>query len=549
MMQKSTFEKLREIYPWPSSRPLSKDDSFDWSLTTHGREVLAPIFEKAPPTLMAEISSFLGGSALQWLKTNPNLKLICVDPFPNTSAAYVRSLIDVPWAANFGKENLRRYADLLAKNGTLKVVQNNLWDFRDRVVLVRKDLNEATVDLAGLTPDIVFMSGVRTQDEFALADRLFPEAIVAGDCWNWVSKRGYVPVPRLAGAIAKRRGAYIYAKGATYVICKLTNIETLKPFQIAITTDQAITTDGERTKNPYARVYDEFPAWEGVVPAGYHAGWMGQFALLETFYSRSFEYLENLKKSSQQPTYRKTQQPSPSNPTYYETGAVLHAVLGAKKTFRMMELGAGIGPWTVLAAKASEYRGLSNRLFVAVEAEPTRFKWLSENLAFNGIAENERAPLRAVVFPSDKQSAEVYFPVGEPNFAGHSATTDASVKEVTVEYGGRRVECKLEAAPVVSLRSILETHGGIFDLIHMDVQGVEYDVIKDAADLLNGSIRAFCIETHSDQIDKDLPILFKSLGWQCLVSWGFWDDFEMEGEIISARGLGGFQHWVNPALT
>jgi hypothetical protein len=52
----------------------------------------------------------------------------------------------------------------------------------------------------------------------------------------------------------------------------------------------------------------------------------------------------------------------------------------------MLELGAGVGRWTVHAAAAiRRYRPELKYRLVAVEAEPTHFRWLSQHARANGL--------------------------------------------------------------------------------------------------------------------------------------------------------------------
>jgi hypothetical protein len=52
----------------------------------------------------------------------------------------------------------------------------------------------------------------------------------------------------------------------------------------------------------------------------------------------------------------------------------------------MLELGAGVGRWTVYAAAViSRYRPELRCRLVAVEAEPTHFRWLSQHTRANGL--------------------------------------------------------------------------------------------------------------------------------------------------------------------
>lgn len=215
-MSYEVYDRLRKQYPWPSKRPLPAADAFDWTLDGGGRDLLTHMFEQRCPKLMVEVGSFMGGSALRWLRENPQMKLVCIDPFRDTSTGYIRSIVNAPWAARYGE--LPKYADLIDQYGALNVVRNNLWVYRDRVVLVPGTIQDKAPELEGLDPDVSFIDAMKVREEFDILDRLFPDAIFTGDDWNWVSKDGEMPIPIYASEVADRRGGDVYAKACTFLI-------------------------------------------------------------------------------------------------------------------------------------------------------------------------------------------------------------------------------------------------------------------------------------------------------------------------------------------
>ncbi|TCT04003.1 hypothetical protein [Aquabacter spiritensis] len=211
------LDEIKAAYPWPAERPLSADDAFSFSLDGGGRDILTQAFDQLRPSLMIEIGSLLGGSALQWLIKNPKMHLVCVDPWADTMYNYIKTMVGAPWAVNYGDENLIRYASLLQKYGTLPVVQNNLWDYRDRVTLIRSRIQECDV-VSSLRPDMVFIDAMKERDEFDFVNTVFPDAMVCGDDWNWIDKNGKKVIQMYAQDVANSRGGEVYAKAATFLI-------------------------------------------------------------------------------------------------------------------------------------------------------------------------------------------------------------------------------------------------------------------------------------------------------------------------------------------
>lgn len=303
--------------------------------------------------------------------------------------------------------------------------------------------------------------------------------------------------------------------------------------------------------NPYKDVFKAFQPWLGCVPAGHTVNFVGAVARIDRLYPGA--YIATLEKKAATNYFSKTRLPEPNTTNYVETGAVLSAVTRAKGEFNMMELGAGTGPWTALAAMASSTKNISKRFFLAVEGEPTRSQWLVENMALNGISVEEREAQNAVIAPSTKKDLKVYFPVGAALFAGHGAQIrDTQISETekskAVNYVGRTEEAELAPARVMVLKDILQSTDRVYDVAHIDIQGLEDQVIADSAEEIQTKLRSVAIGTHGLGIEANLRETMTNLGWTCVFDFPFNSSFELEGQTISTKGLDGFQHWINPRL-
>jgi hypothetical protein len=72
---------------------------------------------------------------------------------------------------------------------------------------------------AGLIPDIVYLDALKQHEDFVEAHKIFPDAIITGDDWNWrVNKDGTYPIRPFVETIAKERNGAIFADRATFVI-------------------------------------------------------------------------------------------------------------------------------------------------------------------------------------------------------------------------------------------------------------------------------------------------------------------------------------------
>lgn len=223
-----------------------------------------------------------------------------------------------------------------------------------------------------------------------------------------------------------------------------------------------------------------------------------------------------------------------------EWRAVLDAIEDANHRLTMLEIGAGFGRWAVNAAAALRlYRpGLKHR-FIALEAEPTHYRWLRRHTRANGLrrwSPTGSCKLIEAAVSRDSGREQLYF--GDPRewygqalVRPENAGADASLIEVRT----------------VTLTSLLKPLDHV-DLIDLDIQGAELEVLDEAAPAL-GRVRRIHVETHSREIDEQLPeVLYQAAG-----------DWEQEiGIPLGARcttplgeadfSHGGVQLWRNRSM-
>jgi hypothetical protein len=83
------------------------------------------------------------------------------------------------------------------------------------------------------------------------------------------------------------------------------------------------------------------------------------------------------------------------------------------------------------------------------------------------------------------------------------------------------------------------------DLLHIDIQGLELDVLDSASRLVDQRVKRLYVGTHSREIEDGLRRLLSGLGWQCL------NDNACSSVAATPYGEISFQDgmrsWVNPA--
>lgn len=246
---------------------------------------------------------------------------------------------------------------------------------------------------------------------------------------------------------------------------------------------------------------------------------------------------------------------------YFEWIDLLESVLDARRSYTMIELGAGFGRWVVRAAHAVQRHDqeMPYRL-VAVEAEPTVFEWMHLHFAANGLDPADHRLIHGAV---SERAGECLFYVGgprggpydrEPNaWYGQRLTQDhdlAGESEEDGEYQGRKIlrhksGWRSIRVPGVSLRSILRDLERV-DLLDMDIEGQELPAIRGAAPELDAKVKRLHIGTHGKDIESELRQLLSAHDWRCLADYSLLSASETPWGLI--RFENGVQSWVNPRL-
>jgi FkbM family methyltransferase len=266
-------------------------------------------------------------------------------------------------------------------------------------------------------------------------------------------------------------------------------------------------------KYRHHEVFEGFRRWSGQVPSGFDADFLG--SRYRTAYFKLFTPQPNARFAA--PSY------PPFDEEYFEWIDLLEAVASARGRFTMLELGAGFGRWTARAAAAAQQRNLQYSL-IAVEAEPTHFEWLKQNLQDNGVRLSDCRLIQAAVTEKD---GRIGFCAGDPDgFYGQAIGGTAEVE-------------------AVSLSTLLRNLDGI-DLIDMDVQGAELEILSAATQPLSQKVKRVHVETHSEQLHTSILSLFRGLGWKPHFLYMINTADKTPWGRINFQG--GIQSWLNPRL-
>lgn len=203
----ASLGRLRERFPFPA---VSAGDPFLPPEPPNGRDLIEDLIREQQLSVLLEIGSFLGGSALRWLRAAPDLVVVAVDPWRNGWAGdYVSAL---------GYAEQREWLD--APDGLFELFLRNVQPFAERVIPVRAASPEVLDELAalGLRPDLVFIDATKLTCDLATASELWPDAILSGDDWSFVGGDSTRPMREIVRRFAERRQLAVVRKSETWVI-------------------------------------------------------------------------------------------------------------------------------------------------------------------------------------------------------------------------------------------------------------------------------------------------------------------------------------------
>ncbi len=195
------------------------------------------------------------------------------------------------------------------------------------------------------------------------------------------------------------------------------------------------------------------------------------------------------------------------NEHYLDWVAVLESVLRAEGAYRFVELGAGWGPWTSAALAACRQRSaITDVEAIAVEADSVHYAFMKEHFEINGLNGDGVSLIHGAL---GAETGEISFPV---------------IENPDEDYGASLRQAGQAAAtvtvPQYTLEDVFGRLSGPVDFLHMDVQGVEYDVLPHAMALVKARAKAVLIGTHiSSGRHHAMVALFRDRGWRIRVDY------------------------------
>ena len=254
----------------------------------------------------------------------------------------------------------------------------------------------------------------------------------------------------------------------------------------------------------------------------------------------------------------------------FEYAALARAVRGSEShPLRLIEIGAGWAPWAVAGLVHARRVGQPAIAF-AVEADPRKCEWARQHAADNALAtvsvsgrpSQLAKKLQSAVSDWDgngellvvieaaawHETTKVKFPDAPSDDMGTAVWT---LPGTDVDYRGAHL--RHHSIPAIAIDELLTAMrsagpgGEVVDLLHVDVQGVEFELLQQTAGEIQTHTRLMAVGTHNRWSEGQLQYFFLERGWGLLIDKPCKAHFTMTHPTLSGFTVqDGMQLWENP---
>lgn len=235
--------------------------------------------------------------------------------------------------------------------------------------------------------------------------------------------------------------------------------------------------------------------------------------------------------------------------------ALAQAIATAADTFRIVEVGSGWAPWSVAGIVIARRGGL-RATGIAVECDRERSEWAMQHAADNDVraqlltgtpdeitaalaAPWEDVELRVVRAAGWHTRTTLQFPDLDEGDMGGAVWT---LPGTDVDYRGAHLTH--HDVPTAALADLLDAPT---DLLHVDVQGVESELLTAAADVIQAHVRLMAVGTTDRGNEGRLQEFFLARGWGLAIDEPCTTLFTMTHPTLAGFTVqDGLQLWENP---
>lgn len=254
----------------------------------------------------------------------------------------------------------------------------------------------------------------------------------------------------------------------------------------------------------------------------------------------------------------------------FEYAALARAVRDTgDHTLRVVEIGAAWAPWAVAALVHAREVGQPAIAF-AVEADSRKCEWARQHAADNAVDVSvvsgrprqlgkrlDKAlrdwpgtgqVLIVIEAAAWRETTTVDFPEAPVDDMGTAVWT---LPGTDVDYRGAHLRHK--SIPAISMEELLTairsagSDDAVVDLLHVDVQGVEFELLEPTAGAILSNTRLMAVGTHNRWSEGQLQYFFLERGWGLLIDKPCKAHFTMTHPTLSGfTEQDGMQLWENP---
>jgi hypothetical protein len=318
---------------------------------------------------------------------------------------------------------------------------------------------------------------------------------------------------------------------------------------------------------------DRFTPWRGMVPAGYHANFLG--SMTPVLFLAHWYPKELIEAALAGPRHVETARPRViDGEPYFEWCNVIRSVVQARGRYVMVELGGGYGARAVDCAVALRRLNPVPSFLVVLEALPTYVDWAEHHFRANGLSPQDHWLLNAIVSERPVPECMYLQPRGFGNQVNDGSIgellertlrnegTALAFARALVEAGGARIEDgrvvpdaerrrrrafvepaswtaeQMQAEAVVgqdsaqlgfvsalTLSDVLRPLDRV-DFMDVDIQFAEIKVIPPSLEVLGRKVKLLSIGTHSGDIHDRLRSAFDPATWEVLTDFTPWSAHE-----------------------
>lgn len=233
-------------------------------------------------------------------------------------------------------------------------------------------------------------------------------------------------------------------------------------------------------------------------PPGWKKMWYGYFQM-EKVISREKKDIDKQahKLSSDNPDLK--------GEGYIEQQIFLNIIKSLKGPVILFELGAGRGDWCLALAGTVDFKLIDHEITsykcLAVEAEPVHYEWTKTHFEEQKI---EAIPVYGAITSQ----------VGECQFY--------SVVDPASNYGQAVREDGNLTVPCYTVDYLIDKYQfDKVDIMHVDIQGAEYDMLSGMIEALkNKTIKYMIIGTHTPKLNEQIIEFVEPYGYESLFSVG-----------------------------